>query len=512
VDSTPFNVGRKREGRRHITIVGAGPAGIATAIKLKAAGFDDFVILEKLAKPGGTWANNRYPGLSCDVPAHLYSFSFEQKPDWSRSFAKQPEILRYMGELVEKYGLDSHIRYETELSEAHWDEEAGTWRLTTTDGWVTSSDVFISALGMFNALRWPDIPGFADFGGLAIHTATWPESGLDLHGKTVAVIGTAASAVQLIPEIVDEVDHLYVHQRTANWVFPKEEEVYSADRLDDMRRDPSIGHGIREELLDYFEELLTWDKPDLNKELADKGIENLQNVEDEEIRKKLYPQLPFGSQRPLFSTDYYLAFNRPNVDLITDGIAEITPAGIRTVDGVERPVDVIVVATGYEASRFLSVIDVSGRNEVSLADAWSDGAEAYLGITVSNFPNLFMLYGPNTNQGSIPNMLELQADYIVGKLDYMRREGIAQLDLKEDVLRSYNEELQRNIAAVEPWRTIGSKYYRAPSGKVVTQWPLTVAAYEARTTAADAEFYVASPDLTVNSVNGTSTLEREKQR
>jgi cation diffusion facilitator CzcD-associated flavoprotein CzcO len=415
----------------------------------------------------------------------LYSFTFEQKHDWTRPFARQAEIQQYMFDCVKKYELEPHIRYEHDLSEATWDDDACTWHLRTTDGWTTSADVLISALGMFNVTRWPDIPGLAHFEGHAVHTAAWPSAGLDLRGKTVAVIGTAASATQLIPEIARDVDTLFVCQRTANWVFPKDDDVLSDIQLEERRRDPQIGLGIRKELLDYFEQLLTWDKPEMMKELADKGLANLTAVEDLETRKKLYPQLPFGSQRPLFSNDFYPAFNRPNVHLITDGITAITRTGVQTEDGIERTIDVLILATGYHADRYLSVVDVTGRAGLKLREVWRDGAQAYLGITVSGFPNLFMLYGPNTNTGSILYMLELQTDYIVGKLQHMEREDIAYLDVRRDVMDRYNEAVQRDIAAVEPWRTIGTKYYRAASGRLVTQWPLNMAAYEARTLEAD---------------------------
>lgn len=477
--------GAGRGRRRHITIAGAGPAGIVTAIKLKEAGFEDFIILERSHGPGGTWHNNRFPGLACDVPSHLYSFTFDQKPDWSRLFAGQAEILEYMCDLVERYDLAPHIHYGAEISSARWDEREEAWELRTSNGWTTASDVFISAIGMFNALHWPDLRGFADFGGRVVHTGAWPAGGVDVAGKRVAVIGTAASGVQLIPEIAEETAQLYVYQRTANWVFPKEDKAFAELQLEEMRRDPEIGLAIRKEYLDYFELLLTWDKPEMNRELAEKGLKNLECVENPVLREKLFPRLPFASQRPLFSDSYYPTFNRADVELVTDPIREIVASGVRTEDGLDRPADVLVVATGYEANRFLSVIDVVGRDGSLLGEEWEDGPQAYLGVTVAGFPNLFMLYGPNTNTGSILYMLELQSDYIVGKLRHMRDHEISSLEVRRDVQDAYNEELQDNIAKVKPWQTVGSRYYRVPSGRLVTQWPLNMSAYRERTVAED---------------------------
>jgi cyclohexanone monooxygenase len=483
-------IGREgKAGRRHITIVGAGPGGICAGVKLKQAGFEDFIILERSAGIGGTWSNGRYPGLTCDTPSLLYSFTFEQKMDWTHVCAAQREIKEYMQHCVERYELAPHIRFNVEVCEARWDDDHCKWRLRTTDGWTTGSDVFISALGMFNQLRWPDIPGLEDFSGQVIHTADWPEAGVDLRGKTVAVIGSAASATQAIPEIAEEAASLHVYLRTTNWVVPKEDQPYSEAQLEEMRQNPELGLESRKKYLDYFVALLTFDKPNVMKELEDKALENLAAVDDLDTRRKLRPQVPFGSQRILFSNNFYPTFNRENVELVTDEIRSITPHGVRTADGRERTMDVLILATGYQTDKFLSVIEVAGRRGVRLEDAWREGAHAYLGITVSDFPNLFMLYGPNTNQGSILYMLELQVDYIVGKLEHMRQNDITWLDVRREDMDQYNEALQRDLDAVEVLQTIGTKYYRAASGRIVTQWPHTMAAYEARTTAPDLDAF-----------------------
>lgn len=394
-----------------------------------------------------------------------------------------------MQHCVDKYELGPHIRFNAEVREARWDDDASRWLLTTADGWTTTSDVFIGALGMFNQLSWPEIPGLEDFGRQVIHTGNWPEAGVDLRGKSVAVIGCAASATQAIPEIARDAASLVVYLRTANWVVPKEDEPYSEARLEEMRLNPEVGLENRNEYLEWAEAVLTFDKPELMKELEEKAFENLAAVDDPEIRDKLRPRVPFGSQRILFSNDFYPTFNRDNVELVSDEIESITPQGVRTVDGCERTADVLILATGYQTTKFLSVIDVVGRGGVRLEDTWRDGAHAYLGITVSGFPNLFMLYGPNTNQGSILLMLEHEVDYIVRKLEHMRQNDIAWMDVRRKAMDEYNATLQRHLDSLEVLQTIGSKYYRAASGRIVTQWPYTMAEYRARTARPDQDAF-----------------------
>jgi cation diffusion facilitator CzcD-associated flavoprotein CzcO len=479
--------------RRRITIAGAGPGGICTAVKLKQAGIEDFVLLEKSGRPGGTWSRNRYPGLSCDVPSMLYSFTFEQKVDWSRPFATQAEILEYMAQVVETYELAPHIRLHSEIREARWDDPASAWRITTSEGWTTASDVLISGIGMFNRLRWPDIPGLDDFAGLTVHSGAWPEDGVDVRGRAVAVIGSAASAVQMIPELADEAQRLDVYQRTANWVFPKEDGAFSAEEIEERLRDPSIALRMREEAFELFERLLTYRDRELIDLLTEKGAENLAQVRDPELRERLRPRLPFGAQRPLNSDVYYPTFNREHVTLVTEPIERITARGIRLAGGTEREADVLVCATGYEANRFLSVIDVLGREGARLAEAWADGPYAFKGIAMSGFPNLFMLYGPNTNTGSILQMLEHEVDYVLARLQRMEREGLAWIDVRRDALEAYNETLQRDIAAVEAWHEVGSRYYRADSGRIVTQFPGNMTAFATTLAVPDDDAYEVAP-------------------
>ncbi|TDU32690.1 cation diffusion facilitator CzcD-associated flavoprotein CzcO [Panacagrimonas perspica] len=474
--------------RTSVLILGAGPGGICTGVKLQQVGFDSFLILEREREAGGTWVNNRYPGLSCDVPSALYSFTFDKKPDWTRAYAQQPEIKSYMQSCVDKYDLTRHIVFGTNVRQAVWDDANAEWSLHTTDGRVFVAPIFISALGMFNEVRWPEIAGIDDFSGEKLHTAAWPASA-DLTGKRVAVIGTAATAVQLMPKIAPLVKHLTVLQRTPNWIFPKDDPIYSPSELAERRADPDRARTRWDDQYALWESLITFENQEMIEALRGQAMALLEAVENPEVREKLRPTTILGSQRPLFSSDYYPLFNRSNVELVTAPIERITKTGVQCADGRAIDADALVFATGYAANKFLSVIDVRGRGGESLAQAWSDGPQAYLGMTVAGFPNLFMLYGPNTNNGSILYMLELQARYIVDKLVRLESSGADSIEVRGEVMDRYNAELQAHLRTTV-WRNEGSKYYRSDSGRIVTQWPWTMAMFKARLEAPDPEAFV----------------------
>lgn len=464
---------------RRIAIVGAGVGAICAGVRLRQAGFDDFVMLEQAAGVGGTWRRNRYPGLSCDIPSHLYSFSFHRKPDWTRPYAPQAEILQYMEGVVEAHGLMPHVRLNTKVLGATWDEDSATWRIEIEhDGKRDDviADVLISSMGMFGELNWPDIAGRDTFTGTAFHSGAW-NSDHDLTGERVAVIGSAASAVQLVPEIAKVVDRLHVFQRSANWVLPKEDVPFTAEQLAGFVADPST----TDELRDVALERIGGTKPFSTREARDQaeqaGLHNISVVEDPELRRQLTPTVPWGCQRPLFSNDYYPTFNRPNVELVTEPIRRITPAGVLTVDGREREVDTIIYATGYETTRYLSRLAITGRRGTSIHDAWRDGALAYLGITTAGFPNLFMLYGPNTNHGSIIYMIECQVEYVVRMLQAMDERGLRHVDVRAEAMAQYNAQLQIDLGEVTVWHGGCHQYYRVPSGRIVTQWPHAMFVY-----------------------------------
>ena len=476
----------------HIAVMGAGPGGICTAYQLLARGITDFLLLEKASGPGGTWYHNRYPGAECDIKSHLYSFSWELKADWSRPYAGDTEIREYLEHCIEKYGIDKYARYDTEVRAARWDDDASRWTLTFADGGTLTADVVVSGLGMFNDLRYPDVEGLDEFQGTMFHTARW-DWDHDITGERVAVIGAAASAIQLVPEIAKTVGQLYLFQRSANWVAPKEDRPYTEEQLAEFRADPAAVQAFRDEIFRSTDPFITF-QDEARLEMARQAcLRAMEVVEDPEVRAKLTPDTPYACHRPLMSNYYYPTFNQPNVELVTDAITRITPAGVVTADGTEREVDTIVCATGFQTLKYLSAIDVTGRGGVRLADEWADGAQAYLGIAVAGFPNLFVLYGPNTNNGSIIYMIESQVGYVMRQIDRIDGERLASMEVRRDVQAAYNEQLQHDMATVGPWQGGCSTYYRAPSGRIVTQWPHTMTEYREATSRPDEHAYAVAP-------------------
>jgi cation diffusion facilitator CzcD-associated flavoprotein CzcO len=466
--------------RNHrVIIIGAGPGGMCTAIKLQEAGIRDFVILEKASGVGGTWWHNRYPGAECDVKSHLYSFSFEIKRDWSRPFAGQPEILEYLEHVARKYGVLPFVQFNTEVTAAHWRDESGEWEVVTQDGLIHRAPILVSGMGMFNELAWPDVQGLADFKGKVFHSARWDRD-YDLTGKRVAVIGSAASAVQFIPEIAARTGRLHVFQRTANWVAPKDDKPYTAEQIAHFRQDPHAIHEARARVYREIEDFMLFNNAKLQDDLTALALKNIEVVRDPALRAKLTPKYPFGCKRPLFSNLYYPVFNLPHVELVTDRIERITAGGIVTADGTTREIDTLILATGFEVSRYLSAIEVSGRQGRTLADAWNDGAQAYLGVMTSGFPNLFMLYGPNTNNGSILEMIEIQVGYIVRQIERIEAERLALIDVRAEAENHYNAAIQEDIRKVEVWQAACGHYYNARSGRMVTQWPHTISEFRRR--------------------------------
>jgi cation diffusion facilitator CzcD-associated flavoprotein CzcO len=468
------------QGTRRIAIIGAGPGGICAGVRLLEAGHREFVILEKAAGVGGTWWHNRYPGAECDIKSHLYSFSFAPNPEWSRAYARQPEIKAYLEQCVERFGLQPHLRLNTEVRAARWDDAGARWRLTVGDGEEIEAEIVISALGMFGAPVAPEIPGLDQFRGTIFHSARWDDTH-DLAGEAVAVIGSAASAVQFVPEIAPVVGQLDLYQRSANWVLPKEDDPFTPAQIDAFRSDHDTVVALRDSIFAAVDPNLTFADVERRGAAEAAGLHNIEVVEDPEVRRKLTPNMPFGCKRPLASNVYYPTFNRPNVELIVEPIAEITADAVVTADGRVRPVDTIILATGFATTKFLGALDVVGRDGQHIDDAWADGAQAYLGITTSGFPNLFMLYGPNTNNGSIIYMIECQVDYVMQLLQQLDEHELAWIDVKREVMDEYNASLQRELADVEVWQAGCSTYYRAPSGRIVTQWPNSMSEYRART-------------------------------
>jgi cyclohexanone monooxygenase len=471
-----------------VLIIGAGPGGVCAGIRLAREGIDDFVIVEKAAGVGGTWWHNRYPGAECDVQSHLYSFSFEPKVDWSRPYAGQAEIRAYVEHVAQKYGMLPYCRFGQEVASLRWDESAARWRVRMAGGADIAARVVISAIGMFNDIALPDIPGLDDFTGTLFHTARWAD-GHDLTGERVGLIGSAASAVQTAPEIAPIVAQLDLYQRTPQWVVPKQDEPFTETELNRFRTDPEAVQSLRRKIYDELEAAILFQDPDMLARAEQAGRANIALVDDPDLRRRLTPDWRYGCRRPLLSNRYYPMFNRPNVRLIDEGIERVVADGIVTTRGEFRATDTIILATGFETTRYLSALDVTGRDGVHIHQAWRDGAIAYRGITTAGFPNLFMLYGPNTNNNSLITMLELETDYAVRQIRRLRDEGLAWLDIRPEAMAAYNEQLQRDIAAIEVWSGDCGGYYRAPSGRIVTQCPYTMTTFEKILAAPDAESY-----------------------
>jgi len=474
-----------REGRAlRIAIIGAGPGGLATGVRLRQRGFDDFVIFEKAEGLGGTWFHNRYPGCACDIPSHLYSFSFAVNREWSRPYASQPEILAYLEGIANEHELWPHLRLSCAVEKLVWDDANSRWSLGLESGETESFDVVVSAIGMFNELAWPDIPGRESFCGTSFHSARWNWNH-DLSGERVGVIGSAASAVQFVPEIAQHAAQVHLFQRTANWVMPKEDTPFDEQARACFRADPAAVEAVRQEIYDQVDGGMTFDDPARLAEMEAACLESMTIVVDPAVRAKLRPDHPFGCKRPLLSNDYYPVFNRKNLELVTEGIERITEDAIVAVDGKTRVVDTIVYATGFAATKYLSALDVTGRGGIHIDEAWRDGARAYLGIATCGFPNLFMLYGPNTNNGSLLTMIEAQVDYVLQHVERISRENLAWVDVRPEPMERFNEAIQRAIGEVKVWQESCNGYYRTPTGRIVTQWPHSMTAFIEQTASLD---------------------------
>jgi len=481
---------RKNEPR--IAIIGAGPGGLCMAARLEQAGFHDIVILEQAGGVGGTWYHNRYPGCACDIPSYLYSFSFEPKRDWTRPFAPQPEIQRYLEDFADKYDLLRLCHFDDGVERATWHEADATWCIETASGKRYEAEILVGAVGMFNELVEPQIAGLDTFTGTRFHSARWNWEH-DLSADRVAVIGSAASAVQFVPEIVKQAQQVHLFQRTANWVLPKEDTPFTPEEIAAFANTPGMAEAARQEIFDNIDPHITFHDPARVAESESHGLANIEVVEDPEVREKLRPQHPFGCKRPLMSNEYYPAFNRPNLELVTESIDHIEADAVVTVDGKRREVDTLILATGFATTRYLSAIEVVGRRGQTLDQAWNDGATAYLGVTTAGFPNLFMLYGPNTNNGSIITMIESQVEYTLRQVERIASQGLSWIDVRPEVMERFNEAVQRDIAGVRVWNAGCVGYYRSPSGRVVTQWPHTMTEYERRTSAPDEDAYEVLP-------------------
>src|SRR5215475_8736967 len=455
-----------------VVIIGAGFGGIGMAIRLKHAGIDDFVVLDRAEDLGGTWRDNSYPGLSCDVPSLLYSFSFRPWR-WSRRFPARDEILAYLHGLVAEHHLGRHLRFNRGVEAADFDEPSALWKLTLSDGSILEATSVVSAVGQLGSPALPDIPGREDFGGTSWHSGRWNHD-INLAGLRVAVIGTGASAIQFVPEIAKVAAHVDVYQRTAPYVLPKGDRPYREAEQVLFDRLPVVRKADRLRIFLYGELLTTgfvlspkllagpmrlW-RRQLDKQIADR-----------ELRARCVPDYVMGCKRVAFSNDWYPALARPNVRLITEKIEHIAPDGVVTADGAKRTADVIIYATGFSAVQFLTPMTVTGLGGQRLHDAWQSGAHAYLGITVAGFPNFFMLYGPNTNLGgnSIIYMLEGQIGYTLAAIQALHGDRLAWLDVRPEVQRKFNAWVQ-SASRSSVWET-GCHSWYTQTGRNTNNWP-----------------------------------------
>ncbi len=482
----------------HVLIVGAGFAGIGMAIRLKQAGIEDFTILERAQRLGGTWRDNTYPGIACDVPSHLYSYSFEPNPNWSRLFAPQDEILAYLERCADKYGVRRHIRFGAEVTVASFDEDAGLWTVKTRDGSTHVARVIVSGSG--HALSrpvLPAIPGRESFRGKTMHSATW-DHGYSLAGKRVAIIGTGASAIQIIPSIAADVGQMHVYQRTAAWVQAKPDRVITDEEKRNFRDKPWLQKLARGGIYCVLEAMAIGYvvEPRLNRIREFAALRYLRkSVADPVLRAKLTPHFRLGCKRILISSDYYRVLQQENVELVTDGIAEIRPNSIVTRDGKERPVDVIIYATGFETAEAKPPFRILGRRGRDLKDAWRGGISAYAGTTVTGFPNFFLLLGPNVGLGhsSMIFMMESQFPYILGAIRTLRDEHLKFVDVRSDVEDRYNERIQKRLARTV-WNAGGCvSWYLTHSGKNTVSWPGFTFEFRLRMRRSDADHYELAP-------------------
>lgn len=466
-----------------VVIVGTGFSGIAMAIALQKAGIHDFVMLEKAQGVGGTWRENTYPGAECDIPSALYSYSFEHNPEWHYKWSEQPQILEYLQHTADKYALLPKIHFGEEVVSANYDEVAKRWHIEAASGAIWTSQFFIAAVGQLHHPFTPDIPGQDRFQGIQFHSARWDHAA-DLTGKSVAVIGNAASALQFIPQIAPEVEQLTVLQRSANWVMPKLDRPYRAWEQWLSDKVPLVAKLYR---------LRLWLRNELFVFPVMKGNRIFQailrgmhmrylkrTVADPVLRAQLIPDYPLGAKRVLFSDDYFEALARPNVELVTDRVAELTASSLVTAGGREIPVDAIIYGTGFKTNPFLAPMDIRGAGGLELHRAWREGAHAYLGVCTSGFPNLFMLYGPNTNLGhnSIIVMTESQANYIATCVAELAAKGWRSMTVIDDVEQTYNEALQARLRSTV-WNSLEESWYK-DGARITNNWAGSTWEYQRR--------------------------------
>ena len=478
--AAPDAAGRTREVG--VCIVGSGFSGLGMAISLLRDGVDDFVVLERAGDVGGTWRDNTYPGCACDVPSHLYSFSFEPNPTWTRTFSPQPEIQRYLRHCAEKYRVLPHMRFHSEVRSARWDGAAQRW-MVETPGARFSARVLIAATGALSDPSIPDIPGLQSFQGKVFHSARWDHD-YDLRGKRVAVVGTGASAIQFVPRIQPLVAQLTLFQRTPAWIMPHPDRALTAWERRVYRTLPALQLAMRAGIYwgrETFVIGFLRNRMTLATRIARRHLRA--QVPDPELRRKLRPDYTVGCKRILISDDFYPALQRPNVEVVTDGIREVRPNAIVSSDGAEREVDAIIFGTGFQVTDMPVASRIHRGDGATLAETWQGSPQAYMGTAVSGFPNFFLMLGPNTGLGHTSQvfMIESQITYVAGALRHMRAAGLGEIEVRPQVQAAYNAEVQQRLQGTV-WNSGGCRsWYLYRNGRNSTLWPGFTWAFRQRT-------------------------------
>ena len=479
---------------RSVAIVGGGFGGVAAAAQLLRAGYREVTVFERGERVGGVWNHNTYPGAACDVPSHLYELSFAPNPRWSRRYAPQAEIQAYIERVARDEGVLERVRTGTEVEAARWNDERAVWELDTSAG-AFEADVLITACGQLSVPSVPPLDGLDDFAGPAFHTADWNHD-VDLTGKRVAVVGTGCSAIQVVPAIQPLAAHVDVYQRSPGWTLPKMDYAYPSwartlfERIPPLRRLDRASVFAFHELAAAAMTNQSWLRP-LLRALGSSQIKR--QVDDPELRRKVTPTDEFGCKRVMLTDDWYPALGKPNVELVTDRIATVTPTGIRDATGNERPTDAIVLATGFASHGFVAPMEVAGRDGRTLSEVWGGVPRAYLGLTVPDFPNMFLLYGPNTNggSGSVIHTIECGVRHTIAALEELERNGARQIEVRRDAADRFDSEL-RDALAETVWHTGCTSWYVDENGEDPNNWPWLWTTYRRRTAQLDPAAYALS--------------------
>jgi len=466
-----------------IAVVGGGFGGVGAVVMLKRAGYDDVTVFERAEHVGGVWQHNTYPGAACDVPSHLYEFSFAPNPRWSRRYAPQAEIQAYVEDVARRFGVIDRIRTNTEVQSARWDEERRKWRLETSAG-AHEADVLLTACGQLSVPKMAAIPGLDRFQGPAFHTARWRHD-VELAGRRVAVIGTGCSAIQVVPSIQPLVSQLDVYQRSPGWTFPKMDFAYKERTKRLFERFPALQRLDRAAVFAFMEfgAAAMTDKPWLLPLFRALGRHQINKaIKDPELRRKVTPTDELGCKRVMLTDDWYPALTKPNVELITDRIAEITGGGVRTQTGEERPADILVLATGFQTHGFVAPMEIAGVGGRRLAEEWKEVPRAYLGLSVPGFPNMFLIYGPNTNggTGSVIYTIEAGVSHVIAALRELERSRGSKIEVRRETAESFDHELRSALAGTV-WHTGCTSWYVDERGNDPNQWPWLWSQYRRRT-------------------------------